>query len=238
MRALILRKQPYGESDLIIQFFLETGRVGSAFAAGARKSRKRFSHQFHPAGIYRVSAARDFEGTGLQRLHTCELESFYPALVENLELFTRWSMVVEWILADEGQGFDFLEVEMLMKEMAAHSSPWAFHRFFMLQMQVHGLLPRLDQCIVCENPLQNEAVFSMSEGGVGHPHCLRGFQVSVATLNLLRGLSDTKLQAQKFEAHALELDQIMVPFLSYHLGRALKAHRFFDQIAPQVQTQP
>jgi DNA repair protein RecO len=236
MRALILRKQPYGESDLIIQFFLESGRIGSGFAPGARKSRKRFPHQFHPAGIYNIQTAREFETGTLLRIQGCDLEAFHSKLTDDLELWTRWSMVLEWILADEGQGFEFEEVLTLMKEMAEGQNTWAFYKFFILQMQVHGLLPRLDRCIICSEALNDRVVFSVSEGGVGHSRCIQGVSISSETLqSLFRILDPSKSLSQVVQNKGSaqlhhELDQIMVPFLSFHLGRSLRAHRLFNEI--------
>lgn len=235
MRALILRKQAYGESDLIVQFFLETNQVVSGFAPGARKSRRRFSHQFHPAGIYQLEAPRHFEPGVLIRIQRCDLEFVYSKLTENIDRWTRWAMVLEWILADEGQGFEFEVVLKLMHDMAETESSWSFYRFFVLQMQSHGLLPRLDQCVSCGQPVKSRAIFSVAEGGVGHPECVHGLALSEGTLDAIFQMLDPLKSTELLERHHLELDQIMVPFLSYHLGRSMKSQRLLNEIRTQPE---
>src|SRR4051812_41931824 len=113
VKAFVLRKTSFGESDLIVQFLLETGKVISGFAGGGRRSKKRFSHQFDITGVYEVEWHRAIEEKKLTRLHRCDLLNHDSELSQNLEALCRWAIVLEWISLDAEHEFDFAEIYRL-----------------------------------------------------------------------------------------------------------------------------
>jgi len=228
MKALVLKKTPYGESDLIIQFFCEDGQVRSGFAAGARKSKKRFSHHFHIAGIYEVEWASS--SNKLSRIHRCELLECLFFISDKLETLNRWMMVIEWISVDEMEGFQFEEVLTLMRSLESEEGLTHYHQFFVKQIMRHGLRPQLNECVVCHKPVER-TVFSLQEGGLSHKECAPGESLSEPSLSFLKACFEEKGKGQKLSRHSLEeLDQITLPYLELQLERSLKSRRVFEKL--------
>jgi DNA repair protein RecO (recombination protein O) len=244
MRALVLRKLPFGESDAIVHFLLEDGRRVSGFAPGARRSKKRFPHQFHFAGLFHVETHREFQENKMTRLHSCDLLHFEAKLSENMESLSRWMMVLEWIQSDESVHFDFEEVLSVMKALAEGNYLF-FHRFFLLQMKRHGLFPKLDACVICDKELTGILKFSLAEGGAVHAICGSGMKLDLAALHFMReSLEDSadsvsEGRSQNLNSHQIhQLDGLTVPFLEHQLGRNLKSRRFFLQLAAPTEKHP
>ena len=169
-----MRKTSYGESDLIIQFLSDRGCVVSGFAAGAQRSKKRFSHQFHIAGIYKIEWTESASTQKLSRIRTCELVQFIPGLSENFEAMNRWMTVLEWISMDPMGNFNFDEIEGLMKSLSQEEGHGHYYRFFIQQIERHGLVPELGLCVVCQKGLGEHMRFSLHEGGLAHSTCSSG----------------------------------------------------------------
>jgi hypothetical protein len=95
VKSLVLKKTPYGDSDLIVTMVVETGRILKGFAAGARKSRKRFPHQFAVDGFYDVDGMQDDR---LARLHRCDLIHFNDGIGKSCDSLCLWAQVAEWLV--------------------------------------------------------------------------------------------------------------------------------------------
>lgn len=233
MKALVLKKIPFGESDLIVHFLLENNEILSGFAAGGRRSVKRFSHQFHIAGLYDVEWSQVPSKQKLTRLSRCELLEVAPVLVSNavsLEVLSRWATVIEWVFTVEGEQVSFEEVLALQRSLGSREGVGEYHSFFFRQMQSHGVGPELDHCVGCRRPVHESVVFSLSEGGVGHSACVSGIPLSPETLNYLRQ-SGSRTSGSGLSIHVLtQLDQITLPYLARQMGQTLKSHSFFERL--------
>ncbi|MBN8555717.1 MAG: DNA repair protein RecO [Deltaproteobacteria bacterium] len=228
----MLKKLPFGESDLIVHFLLEDCRRVSGFAPGARRSKKRFPHQFHFAGIYEIESHREFQDAKLTRLSRCDLVHFEAVLSENIENLSRWMMVLEWIHSDESVHFSFEEIHQVMKSLiSATSEPAFFHHFFLQQAKRHGLFPKLDACVICNQAFTSSFQFSFSEGGALHSACGRGVPLNLDTISFMQKSLAAEIFSDFAESAlscADQLDAITLPFLEQQLGRSLKTRRFFE----------
>jgi len=226
-KALVLRKIAYGESDLIIHFLLHTGERFSGFAAGGRRSRKRFPHQFHPGGIYDLHFSRRPLRGRLSRIQCCDLIRFVGSVTKDIQSYSRWMTLLEWIEVEEGSLISFEEVLAVMESLHEPQGIFKYHGFFINRMKEHGVLPNLDHCGACGKPLKEPLRFSFEEGGFCHAHCSSGLLVSGFTLKFFQTLSEKGGDPR-------EMDRICVPFLEHQLGRNLKTYSFFVQLAHKV----
>jgi DNA repair protein RecO (recombination protein O) len=230
VKAFVLRKIPYGDSDLIVRFLQENGEVVSGFAAGARKSKKRFSHHFDLTGLYDLEFTGSVSKEKLRRIHRCDLLNYASPLSSNIELLCRWAMVLEWISLDEGHEFDFEEVEELRSRLG--ESVENYHVFFIRQMKTHGLLSDLSHCLICGGKLQEQILFNFAEGGAVHTLCGAGKPISLEALEFIQRAMTAERDFPSLSAKdLLILDEIIVPFLEWQLGRALRGRKVFAQTA-------
>jgi len=227
MRALIIRRWPYGESDLVLRLLTERNELVSAFAAGARKSRKRFPHQFDQSGVYEVNWQKEQSQRQLVRIDSAELIEFAAQLSSSLESWSRWLIVLEWTSHQE-EGADFERLLQLRSALRTDEGSLRFHEFFLEEMLNHGLSPETEICVECGQGLKAPSPlrFDLQKGGATHLNCSSGIELSVGTRDFLARRLESSPQLS-------ELDQITVPFLTQQLGRELKAQSFFSQLTGQ-----
>lgn len=231
MKAIVLRRTVFGESDLVLRCLLESGEVRAFFAAGARKSLKRFPHRFDYAGIYEIDWRDSHGAERMQVLHRADLVEHSPEMAADLERWTRWLVLLEWLSYHEDGALDFQAIMQvrthLIEDVVAAQE---FHRFFLEQMRLHGLMPDWDQCVVCHSQIDGTRHFVMNLSGVAHPRCHPGVALSQGSLRFLKS-SDV---AHISEIDARQLDAITFPYLSQQLGRHLKSQSVFAQLSGQA----
>ncbi len=227
MRAFVLKKVAFAESDWIVQFLLENGEKRSGFAAGGRASRRRFPHQFHPAGIYEIEWAQPSASSDkLVRLHRCELKTYSSELCEPLHLLTLWVMLLEWVSVDDtstpaifSELLQFYEQPRLERAI----------QFFIGQIRSHGLSPQLNECLVCSQPVTQHPRFSAQHGGLTHKTCDGDALVLTSSAwNALRNFSEGE---EVLLDATLQLSDLLAfaRYLQTQLGRELKSTRFMNE---------
>lgn len=231
MQAFVLKKIPYGESDLVVRFLLETGEVVSTFAIGASKSKRRYPHHFDLTGLYQMEWHRTENSNRLLRLQTCDLLNYQPSLSASMESLCRWSMVLEWIALDEGHLFDFEEVSKI--RASVHETLIPYFQFFIGQMKIHGFYPELDLCLHCQLSADQNYRFNFQEGGLVHSECGNGSEISESSVRFLREHLMNKSVEDLSNIQIRDLDGILIPFLEWQLGRVLKSKKVFLEAFPQ-----
>ncbi len=218
MRALVLKRIPYGESDLIVHFIVAPGQRLSGFAAGAKRSKQRFAHRFTYEGLYEVEGLQTDK---LARIHRCDLVDFHRGGL-SLEGLTLWAQVSEWILMHDNEDFEFSKLEGFWRLLGDSAQAQdRFFRFFIEEWQKHGIQPILDRCAVCSRPLTDvsELRFSFQHHGIVHIGCAPGLAISTDIIQFLRGDYERLLPIEMAD----KLSQIVVPFIESQMGRAFKS---------------
>lgn len=93
--ALLLRRVPYGEADLILTFFTEARGVLSAAARAARKSVKRFG-ALEPLHLLRVTL-EDRPGADLGHLVEAQIVRPRLGLLADLQRIDAASIALQWV---------------------------------------------------------------------------------------------------------------------------------------------
>jgi len=235
MKALILKKKAYSESDWVISFLTEKGRVESGLALGARASKRRYPHQFYSAAIYEIDWVAGKGHQSLQRLGACELLKHFPLYSADLEAWARWSTVSEWIWQHSDAEHSFESVCQVLEGLPTAGGPSHYHFYFLNEMRSHGLRPVTQECVICRSKVTGEARFSVSEGGLTHHQCSRGVSLSLELCRFLHLFFDREEgqvhSSELSSSDFLTLDQISLPFLSWQLGQNLKSQHFLETIS-------
>ena len=234
--ALVLSTVDYGEADRIVTMLTREHGKLSAFAAGARKSKRRFAGALEPFMRLRVHLV-ETRGSSV-RLESADIQAGYYAARGDLSLIARALYSVELcreLTRDhepQPELFALLE-EYLGRLDAKEAGPTSLLAFELSALAHAGLMPRFDACALCGGPTGERPRFDQSHGGaVCEPCGGRAREAVAIPPELLSGLlalqqgHRTPLPPE-LRARARGLLNL---FIAHHLGRRLKSVDFMAQV--------
>jgi DNA repair protein RecO (recombination protein O) len=247
LTAVVLRAVDYGESDRIVTLLTrERGKV-SAFARGARVSRRRFGGALEPFTLLAVEA-RERSGSDLLGLDSVSVLRAHGAIRGDLARIACAGYASELAreLVRDHEPHDEL-LALLLEYLAALDTaparPAALRAFELGALRAAGLMPRLDACASCGGPVavEERVRFDPGQGGVLCTTCppasVSGARwISASAAGALARLQVAGLAGA--EAVGLEREigrearDALGAFIEHHLGRRLAARRFLDEVGP------
>ncbi|HET8723273.1 MAG TPA: DNA repair protein RecO [Anaeromyxobacteraceae bacterium] len=244
--AVVLRTVDYGERDRVVTLLTrERGKL-SAFARGARSSRRRFGGALEPFTLLAVELRE--RGGDLWSLDEASVERGHGAVRSDLVRIACASYAVE--LAREmvrdaephEELFDAL-LAYLGRLEAGPARPWDLRRLELEVLRSAGLLPSLDDCARCGSAAGDGPVlFDASQGGVLCESCAStagagsrpaSAEVLLALRRLARGEEPESGDAAAGQARAL-----LGACLDLQLGRRLPSRTFLDELGPLLRDPP
>jgi DNA repair protein RecO (recombination protein O) len=260
--ALVLRAIAYGESDAVLHLLVRgRGRI-SAFARGARSSRKRFGGALEP--FQRVEAlVSEREGQELWALREARVVEAYPRLRDDLHRIAHAGYAAELVheITRAGEPADalFALLEDFLARLEAGAATSARLRALeLLALEASGLAPELSRCARCGSEVPaGRAAFDPDAGGLLCAPCTNRTDLTNRTLALghasraaliqLRagGLaaadapvsadgSGRPADARAFEDACAQAQRPLALFLEHHVGHRLRSAAFLPQVgAPQ-----
>jgi DNA repair protein RecO (recombination protein O) len=111
--ALVLRRTPYGDADLVVTLFTEVEGQVATLARAARKSQRRFGGALEPFHTLEVRLD-DATGSGLARLHEASIVTARPHLLHHLRGMEAAGRFLTWIRHTAPEG----TAEPLLWELA------------------------------------------------------------------------------------------------------------------------
>jgi DNA repair protein RecO (recombination protein O) len=249
LRAVVLRAVDYGESDRVVTLLtLERGKV-SAFARGARASRRRFGGALEPFTVV-TAEVRERAGSDLLGLDSVSVLRAHGGIRGDLARIACAGYAAELareLVRDAEPHEDLFEllVAYLGALDAAPARPAALRAFELGALRAAGLAPRLDACAACGAPVAgSERVrFDPSQGGALCAACAGSagpgaVTLSAEALSALARLAAGGLAAADADALApgtgREARDALARFIELHLGRRLPARRFLDEVGPML----
>lgn len=247
LTAAVLRCVDYGESDRVVTLFTrERGKV-SAFARGARASRRRFGGALEPFTMLSAEV-RERAGSELLGLDGVSVVRANGGIRGDLARIACAGYAAE--LARElvrdhephGELFDLLDAYFALLD-AGPALPDALRAFELGALRAAGLAPRLDACASCGRPAgaSERARLDPGAGGLLCEACAPSASPAAAVLSraaadgLLR-LAEGGLGAADGTvlpgAAGREARDALTRFVEFHLGRRLQARRFLDEVGP------
>ncbi len=235
-RSIVLVTRDYGEADKIVTLFTERhGRV-LAFAASARKSKRRFGGGLEPGTI--VAAHLVEKNSEMFRLDKVDVERSLHHISGDLALISRMLYCLELcreIVRDHEPHGDLFEalIDYLQRLDAGQAGPTSLIAFELKALECAGFRPRFNACSLCEGAIDDDPSFDTAHGGVVCQRCShrvpQNFRVSKtlidAFVKLQEGARVPWGPEQRGQGRAL-LDR----FIAYQLGRKLKSAEFMDQL--------
>jgi DNA repair protein RecO (recombination protein O) len=235
-RALVLGSVDFGEADRIVTLFTEGRGKLSAFAAGARKSKRRFAGALEPFTLLKASMVETRGST--VRLDSVEIERGFFHIREDLARIARGLYLAELcreLVRDREPHPELFQsaVEYLELLESKAAGPTSLIAFELSALSLAGLRPRFDACAICGGEPKGELRFDPDHGGVVCERCLvrsRGGRPVSAELaeGLARIQNGERLPlSPELRERARELLNL---FISHQLGKSLKGPEFMRQI--------
>jgi DNA repair protein RecO (recombination protein O) len=246
LTGIVLRVLDYGESDRVVTLLTrERGKL-SAFARGARASRRRFGGALEPFTLL-TAEARERSGSDLLGLDSVAVVRGFGGIRGDLARIACAGYAAELareLVRDHERNDDLFDLLARCLELldTGPARPALLRAFELGALRAAGLMPRLDGCAGCGAPLAAGGLrFDPAAGGAVCPGCARGGApgmpvLSGAAVAALLRLQEGGLDAAAAEALAppagREARDALGAFVEHHLGRRLAARRFLDEIGP------
>lgn len=250
LTALVLGTVDYGEADRVVSLLTrERGKL-SAFARGARASRRRFGGVLEPFTLATVEV-RERRGSELPALESAAAVRSHGAIRTDLARIGCAAYACELareLVRDHEPHvdlFDLLQAYLALLE-AAPAAPGALRAFELGALRAAGIGPRLDACACCGGALgtgRERLRFDPAQGGILCPRCSAqagpvGREMGRGAARALGRLQTGGLEASRVvrlePGEATEARAALGAFIEHHLGRRLKARRFLDEMGPAL----
>lgn len=243
-RGIVLKKNPYGDDDLILHFLTEEGLRLSLFAAGGRKSLKRFGTSLDLFNELEIHYRE--KNSNLLSLDSADLITLMEGLRRSIPKFAAACYFTEVILAflqereaspNLFQSFlGFLEGLNHPEPLQAHLIPLMEHHF----LDLFGFKPTLSRCLDCGTGVNSKSsyFFEGIKGGVVCSPCapkggLSEFPLTYNALRQILGSSSSPEGWKNLRWNPLEISQTrkaLEYFIQYTAGRPLKSLPFLSNV--------
>ena len=234
--SIVLSSIDYGEADRIVTLFTRgRGRL-SAFAAGARKSKRRFAGVLEPATHLN---ARLVERRGdTYRLDAADVVTSFHHLRGDLGRIGRSLYALELcreVTRDHEahpQLFQSLLSYLALLDRA-QAGPTSLIAFELDTLALAGFRPQFAPCTRCGNATGGRPRFDPDVGGAICEHCAPEFPYAVpadsAVIEALTRLQEGERTPFDAGIRASARDLLNL-FIEHHLGRRLKSVDFLSQV--------
>jgi DNA repair protein RecO (recombination protein O) len=246
--AIVLRTVDYGESDRVVALFsLERGKL-SAFARGARASKRRFGGTLEPFTLLEAEL-KERRGAELMILESVSVSRSFGGIRTDLARIACASYACELareLVRDHEPHADLFHLlaGYLGRLEDGPARPWMLRAFELGALRAGGIMPRLDACSRCgsvlDTPPSGRLFFDPGQGGFlcgrcGAPGASGIRQASPETASALADLQNGGLEAAGGEppsrAVGTEGKDLLCTFIEHHLGKRLASRKFLDELA-------
>ncbi len=234
--AIVLASLDYGDADRVITLFTRgRGRL-TAFAAGARKSKRRFAGSLELGSHLKAQLVETRGDTC--RLDNVDLVASFYNLRDDLPRISRAMYCLELcreLTRDHEpheQLFDCL-LAYLGELDARRAGPTSLIKFELDALQMTGFMPRFAPCAICGQATGARPRFDPDAGGVTCEKCAhrvpQGIPVTAEVVDALARLQAGERTPLPAEARA-RCRELLNVFIAHHLGRRLKSADFMHQV--------
>ncbi len=234
--AIVLSTVDYGDADRIVTLFTRARGRLTAFAAGARKSKRRFPGALE-AGNH-LNAQLVARNGDTYRLDGAAIVKSYFHLREDLSRIARALYALELcreITRDHEAHAELFELVLgfLGRLDRNEAGPSSLLVFELEALALAGYRPRFSPCAICGGPVGEHPRFDPDAGGVACDDCAfrvpRSVPVASAVVNAMAGLQEGNRTPLSAEVRARGRELLNV-FIAHHLGRRLKSVDFMTQV--------
>jgi DNA repair protein RecO (recombination protein O) len=234
MEGIVLRLVNYGESDQIVGLLTASHGKISAFASGARVSRKRFGGALDL--FSRLDAdirpPKDTHGS-LWRLNRVDLLDAHLELRSDLKRLAQASYLAEclWNLLGESDPSPVLYEwwkEVLKRISLEPVSIASDLRLELEMLSLCGFAPHWDECLECAaRPEEGKVFFSFERGGILCERCRKTGEGRWIDASWVAMVQDGRELSRETAA---QLRGVLNSFVSHTLGREPRSQRFREEV--------
>lgn len=237
--AIVLRRSPHGESDIIIRFLTRDFGKVTAIAKGGKRSIRRFMGGFEPFSHVNLQFyERDV--SRIVRVITCEIIDSFIALREDLRKFYTASYMVELadLLLPERERNDAV-FELLLNMLRLYAKevfkPFSLMIFELKMLRLSGYRPVIERCLRCgsRDIYAGRIFFNAAKGGVVCEKCVNEAEslhpIQVETLKVLQDairMDPCDLVPDVSESVLYEWAGILKALLIFHTDLSIRSMRF------------
>lgn len=241
MDALVLRLTPYKDTDLVVQLLARgLGRV-SAFARGARASKKRFAGALEPFQLLDVELE---PGRGeLSLLQNASVKRAFLGLRADLGAMAHAGYAAELareMTRDHEPADALLALSIAFLEVldARPATSAELRALELGALDAAGFAPELSRCARCGGELPASPCFDADAGGLACLRCARpgAPRLAPAAADALRVLQSGGLTtAAALPPVPLEnARNALRAFIAHHVGRRLRSVEFMSQVGADL----
>lgn len=223
--ALVIKKTPYKESDLIVTFLTKELGKFSGIARNAKKSKKRFGGRLEPFLHLKIDFKQN--ENKFNSINDVTLIKAYLSIMENLESFMIGSFVLENvdIIAQENEPSEKLFEETLSTlEKLGKQELFlpTLLRFQLKALDISGYKPNLD--FPYSN--SNNVGFSISEGGLNDTKKIDNKDVFEFHVDIINKPELTEIFLGKVATNI----KVLTKYTEYHTGKQFKTSQFLGEL--------
>jgi DNA repair protein RecO (recombination protein O) len=245
--AILLRRIPHGDYDLIATFLSEKKGKITLIAKNAKKSRKRFGGILEPFSKLNLVCAFT-KNRSLGVLQEASISQLFPSIPGNIiktAYASYWAEII-YIWCEEGKALPklydlFCHCLRLLdtKEFSEAGASIIFQTRFLC---LSGLSPNLTHCASCKKTIDDlgsqRLIFELAKGGLVCQGCSTIHSgkesISKGTVKLLLWIIENELgNLKRLKFNRLSIDEglkLMEMFVPYHLGKEPKSLKFLRGI--------
>ena len=230
LQAIVLRTVPYGESDLVVHLLVRgRGRV-SAFARGARSSRRRFGGALEPFLLVEALLA-ERPGQDLWMVREAAVLDAHAGLRDDLHRIAHAGYAAELAHelsrpAEPADGLFELLADFLRRLAAGRPSSARLRALELGALEAAGLAPELSVCARCAH----SGALLLTAGARAALTQLQKAGLAGAEAPLSADGSGRPADARAFEDACAQAARPLAAFLLHHLGRVPRSAEFSDQV--------
>lgn len=198
--GIVLRNQPFGESDNIISIFTRNHGRLTCIAKGAKRSKKRFGVNIQPLS-HSLFKLVDKNINHLLRIDSCETLHFRENLTSSVESFVKSEYALELIYRllperEENKQIFELLIWYLDSINSKKISDLRVRAFESRMFTLLGYKPNLSQCGGCGSDFEgNYIIFKANQGRVYCERCAgkreTGIRVNFSVVQLFKQLTES-----------------------------------------------
>lgn len=235
--AVVLACLDYGDADRMVTLFTRgRGRL-TAFAAGARKSKRRFAGALE-LGTHLKAQLVERRGGDTCRLDGTDIVASFYQLRGDLPRIARALYCLELcreLTRDHEPHaalFDCL-LAYLKALDARQAGPTSLIQFELDALRLTGFMPRFSPCAICGGDPGVRPRFDPDAGGVTCENCAhrvpQGIPVTAEVVGALARLQAGERTPLPADVRA-RCRELLNVFIAHHLGRKLKSVDFMHQV--------
>ncbi|OGW87033.1 MAG: DNA repair protein RecO [Omnitrophica bacterium RIFCSPHIGHO2_02_FULL_46_11] len=239
--AFVLKRVPLRETSLLVTLFSRGAGKIKGLAKGVRREKNSLAGRFEPFTRLSIVYYEKLK-SDTHLISDATVLASNALLRDSLDRFSYSSYLVELVDALFGAHDPHPEVFNLLASsfslLATVPVMYVARVFEVKALEMAGLLPILNHCVLCGKTDLERAFFSSKQGGLVCPRCDRGetatIQISKGTIqSLLFFLKNDIEQAVKLRLSLQtekELERTSQHFLQYRLEYPLRSTRFLAEV--------